>query len=93
MSGEGEFRRARTLILEHGWNATAYQILNPGIDLWFANAGDGVVGYVRHRRTLVVAGAPVCAEHRLDDIATEFVAYARAQGCRICYFGAGDRLE
>lgn len=93
MPAEGEFRRARTLILEHGWNATAYQILNPGIDLWFSSAGDGVVGYVRHRRTLVVAGAPVCAEHRLDGIAKEFVTHARAQGCRVCYFGAGDRLE
>jgi phosphatidylglycerol lysyltransferase len=93
MPADGDFQTARTLILEHGWNATAYQILNPGIDLWFAKAGDGVVGYVRHRRILVAAGAPVCAAERLDAIAMEFVAHARSQGCRVCYFGAGDRLE
>lgn len=80
-------------MLEFGWNATAYQILNPGIALWFPDAGDGVVGYVRHRRTLVVAGAPVCAVERLDTLAAEFVRAAHSQRLRVCYFGAGDRLE
>ena len=28
--------RARALVLAHGWNATAYQILNPGSLHWFA---------------------------------------------------------
>jgi lysylphosphatidylglycerol synthetase-like protein (DUF2156 family) len=93
MSTEGEFRRARALILECGWNATAYQILNPGIALWFSAVGDGVVGFVRHRSTLVVAGAPVCALDRLGVVAAEFVAHARKHGHRVCYFGAGDRLE
>ena len=50
--------RARALVLQHGWNATAYQIVNPGIALWFARAGDAVAGYVRRSRTRVVAGAP-----------------------------------
>jgi len=35
----------------------AYQILNPGIELWFAGAGDAVVGFVRHGCTRVVAVA------------------------------------
>jgi phosphatidylglycerol lysyltransferase len=85
--------RARNLVLQYGWNSTAYQILNPGIELWFSSAGDGVIGYVRFRRTLVVAGAPVCALDRLDAVAAEFVSQARAGGLRVCYFGAGDRLE
>ncbi|MFL5477873.1 MAG: phosphatidylglycerol lysyltransferase domain-containing protein [Gemmatimonadaceae bacterium] len=93
MPTEEHLRLARALILEHGWNATAYQILNPGIELWFSASGDAVVGYVRHRRTMVVGGAPVCALDRLDQIATEFAAAARDRGLRICYFGAGDRLE
>ena len=33
-------RRARDLVMTHGWNATAYQIVNPGIDHWFK----GVIG-------------------------------------------------
>ncbi|HST07694.1 MAG TPA: DUF2156 domain-containing protein [Gemmatimonadaceae bacterium] len=85
--------RARQLVLEYGWNATAYQILNPGIALWLSEAGDAVVGYVRHRRTLVVAGAPVCALDRLDAVFAEFLAYASSRGNRVCYFGAGERLE
>lgn len=93
MPTENEFRRARDLILKWGWNATAYQILNPGIALWFSAAGDGVVGFVRHRGTLVVGGAPVCALDRLGAVAAEFVAYARNDSHRVCYFGAGDRLE
>src|SRR2546423_5590595 len=93
MVSDDEYSRARKLILEFGWNATAYQILNPGIDLWFPSAGDGVVGFVRYRRTVVVGGAPVCALQRLETIASEFVAAARQRRCRVCYFGAGERLE
>jgi phosphatidylglycerol lysyltransferase len=93
MPTDDEYRRARTLVLEFGWNATAYQILNPGIALWFSAAGDGVVGFVRYRRVLVVGGAPVCALDRLDAISAEFVAEARKRGQRVCYFGAGYRLE
>jgi lysylphosphatidylglycerol synthetase-like protein (DUF2156 family) len=93
MPTDDGLRRARSLILEFGWNATAYQILNPGIALWFGAKGDGVVGYVRRGRTLVVAGAPVCALDRLDAVAAEFEDGAREKGLRVCYFGAGDRLE
>jgi len=93
MSTEEKHERARALILEFGWNATAYQILNPGIALWFSAARDGVIGFVRHHRTLVVGGAPVCDLARLAAIAAEFVAAAHSRGYKVCYFGAGDRLE
>jgi phosphatidylglycerol lysyltransferase len=86
-------KTARELVLRFGWNAMAYQILNPGIEFWLSSDRDGVVGFVRHRGTLVVAGAPVCDVRRLDDIAAEFVAAAHARGERVCYFGAGERLE
>src|SRR3954463_16174470 len=93
MPTEEHLRLARALILEHGWNATAYQILNPGIELWFSASGDAVVGYVRHRRTMVVGGAPVCALDRRDQIATEFAGAARDRGLRICSLGPVDRLD
>jgi phosphatidylglycerol lysyltransferase len=85
--------RARELVLQNGWNATAYQILNPGIAHWFSAAGDAVVGFARHSRIRVVAGAPVCAPERLQEVVAEFAADARARGDRVCYFGAGARLE
>ncbi|MEP7065214.1 MAG: DUF2156 domain-containing protein [Gemmatimonadota bacterium] len=85
--------RARDLVLRYGWNATAYQILNPGIAHWFTAASDAVIGYVRRSGVRVVAGAPVCAPERLHDVALEFEADARARGDRVCYFGAGTRFE
>ena len=93
LARRGQLERARALILEHGWNATAYQLLNPGMELWFPRAGDGVVGYVTHGRTRVVAGAPVCDGARLESISAEFADDAHARGERVCYFGAGHRLE
>ncbi len=83
--------RARELILAYGWNATAYQILNPGIEHWFSNAGDAVIGYVAQAGTRVVAGAPVCSAARLPAVVEEFCADAAGQ--HVCYFGAGSRLE
>ena len=84
---------ARALVLAHGWNAASYQILNPGMRLWFADRGDAVVGYVRHRSTIIVAGAPVCAHERLESVTREFHSHADSGGARVLYFGAGERLE
>jgi phosphatidylglycerol lysyltransferase len=86
-------RRARELVLRHGWNATAYQIVNPGIELWFSQTCEAVIGFVRARNTLVVAGAPVCASEQLADVAKEFEQAASREGKRVCYFGAEARLE
>jgi phosphatidylglycerol lysyltransferase len=86
-------RQARELVLRHGWNATAYQIINPGIELWFSSAHDAVIGFVRAHNTLVVAGAPICAQERLADVATEFEQSAYRDGKRVCYFGAEARLD
>jgi len=85
--------RARALVLRHGWNATAYQILNPGIEHWFDSAGTAVAGYVRRHGFLLVVGAPVCAEPELARVAAEFEAFARKQGCAVCYVCAEERLR
>lgn len=85
--------RARSLILAHGWNSTAYQILNPGIAHWFSPAGDCVAGYVRRHRVLLAAGAPVCPESALESSIAAFEAFARSQGCRVCYVCAESRLH
>lgn len=90
---ENDHEKARELILRYGWNATAYQILNPGIQLWFSRDNDGVIGFVEHARTRVVGGAPVCDVSRLDAVAAEFRSDAADCGQRVCYFGAGGRLD
>lgn len=86
-------QHARSLILAHGWNTTAYQLLNPGFVLWFSARGDALVGYARHAGVRVVGGAPVCAPERLAAVTAEFEKDAARARERVCYFGAEARLE
>ena len=83
---------ARELVMAYGWNATAYQILNPGIDHWFSADAPAVAGYTRRGKFLVAAGAPVCPPELLAAVAEEFEAFAADQGCRVCYVCASERL-
>ncbi len=84
--------RVRALVQCYGWNATAYQIVNPGISHWFSHDGEAVVGHVTRHGVRVAAGAPVCVESRLPAVAREFEEDARRCGERVCYFGAERRL-
>ena len=92
MSQAEQVQRARTLVLRYGWNTMSYQILNPGMQLWFAADGDAVVGYVVAAGYYVVAGGPVCRSEALAAVSSAFEAEARRQGRRVCYFGAQNRL-
>jgi phosphatidylglycerol lysyltransferase len=85
-------QHARALVMSYGWNTTAYQLLNPGMSLWFAPAGDAVVGYVAAQGYRIVAGAPVCAPQRLAAVAATFEEETRRAGQRVCYFAAQDRM-
>jgi phosphatidylglycerol lysyltransferase len=87
-----DLQRARALVLEHGWNATAYQILDPGMRLWFGAESDVVLGYVRHGRTRVVAGAPVGPVERLVAVAAAFELDAARHGERVCWFAVESRF-
>lgn len=85
--------RARKLVLAHGWNSTAFQIVNPGIRQWFPPEGDAVVGYVTANKMRIVVGAPVCTLERLPKVAGDFEREAREAGERVCYFAAEERLD
>lgn len=85
--------RARELVLEHGWNSTSFQIVNPGIERWFSRDGNAVVGYVSANGVRVVAGAPVCEKDRLGEIVAKFEAAAKKNHEKVCYFAAETRLE
>lgn len=84
---------ARDLVMSYGWNATACQILNPGIDHWFSPKLPAVVGYTRRDSVMLAAGAPVCPPEVLADVCAEFEAHARKRHCRVCYVCAEDRLR
>ena len=87
------FQRARDIVMAHGWNTTCFQIVNPGIEYWFGDDGQSVVGYVSSGRVRVVAGAPVCSEEQLGRVIAEFENDSTAEGLSVCYFGAEGRLE
>lgn len=89
---EQDVERARTLALRYGWNATAYQVVNPGICHWFSPDGAAIIGYMTRRGVRVVAGAPICDEERLLDVITAFEGEARRDGEKVCYFGAAGRV-
>lgn len=88
-----EQQRARAIILTHGWNATAYQLLNAGIDYWFSDTHEAVVGYTCRAGVRVVAGAPVAPHAQLAEVAKAFERDAAQAGQRVCYFCADARLQ
>lgn len=91
-SADTGYENARDLVLRYGWNATAFQIVNPGITLYFDAENDAVIGYVAKNGVRVVAGAPVCAENVLEDVIARFEQDAAEHGQRVCYFGAAERV-
>lgn len=94
MTNQGEdVERALRILLEHGWNTTCFQILNPGIEHWFSTAGDAVVGFVSANDYRVVGGAPACSLERLSSVVSEFEEDTEEKGKKICYFLAEARLE
>ncbi len=85
--------RARELVMSHGWNSSAYQILNPGIQHWYNARGTGVVGYAERGKYLLVAGDPVCAPETLSRITSEFEEFAKRERRRVCYVCAAEPLR
>jgi phosphatidylglycerol lysyltransferase len=84
---------ARELVMTYGWNTTAYQILNPGLQHWFPLDRTAVVAYSRRQNVMLVAGAPVCATDALLSVMRAFEDFARRQECRVCYVCAADRMH
>jgi len=83
--------RALALLREHGWNATSFQILEPGFRYWFDGPG-ACVAYIDTGRAWVAAGAPIAPPHLVGATAQRFVAAATAQRRRACFFGTEERF-
>lgn len=79
--------------MKFGCNATAYQILNPGISHWFNARGDAVVGYVSRGAWLLAAGEPVCSRGNLAEAVAGFETFARGRNCRVCYVCASEPVR
>src|SRR5437868_7109501 len=88
----GERTRVLALLRRHGWNATSFQILEPGFR-YFWDGDDACVAYVDTGRARVVAGAPVSDPARFAEVAARFVADADRAGRRVCCFGTEPRFH
>src|SRR5260221_589502 len=83
--------RVLALLKRFGWNATSFQILEPGFRYWF-DGDDACVGYVDTGRAWVVAGPPIAATDAIADVSAHFVAAAAAEHRRVCCFGTETRF-
>jgi phosphatidylglycerol lysyltransferase len=79
--------------MAYGCNATAYQILNPGISHWFSAGEDAVVGYVSRGSWLLAAGEPICARENLAETVACFEAFARSGNRSVCYVCAAEPMR
>jgi phosphatidylglycerol lysyltransferase len=89
---DDERSRVLALLKRHGWNATSFQILEPGFRYWF-DGDDACVGYVDTGRAWVAAGAPVASAELCGEVTARFVAAATAAGRRVCCFATEDRFH
>jgi len=88
---DAERREVLAVLRRHGWNATSFQVLEPGFRYWFADA-DACVAYVDTGRAWVAAGAPLTAEPRIREVAERFHRHAQACRRRVAFFGVEHRV-
>ena len=86
-----ERRRVLAVLRRHGWNATSFQVLEPGFRYWFAD-DDACVAYVDTGRAWIAAGAPLTAPSRLRVVAEEFHRHALESGRRAAFFAVEQRV-
>ena len=86
-----ERTRVLGLVRRFGWNATSFQVLEPGYRYFFAD-GAACVAYVDTGSAWVAAGAPLADEARLADVTAAFLRAARAENRRACFFATEDRF-
>ena len=85
--------RARVLALlkQHGWNATSFQVLEPGYEYFFSGPG-ACVAYVDTGAAWVAAGAPIAPTAELQAVADHFTTAARQAGRRALFFATEPRF-
>lgn len=81
------------MLRSFGWNATSFQILEPGFRYWFDEVDEGCVAYVDTGRAWVGAGAPVARESSMARVADSFVAAARARRRSALFFATEERFR
>lgn len=88
---EEERATVLALVQRHGWNATSFQVLEPGYRYLFVG-NDVCVAYVDTGKAWVAAGAPLAEDGRMAAVTAEFIAAARAASRRACMFATEERF-
>src|SRR5678816_3703803 len=88
---DAERREVLAVLRRHGWNATSFQVLEPGFRYWFAGA-DACVAYVDTGHAWIAAGAPLTEGARRREVAEEFHRHALASGRRVAFFAVEQRV-
>jgi len=88
---EAASARLAALVRRHGWNATSFQLREPGFRFFWPD-DDACVGYFDTGGAWVAAGAPLAAPERLAEVAAAFVAAAARAGRRACFFAVEARF-
>lgn len=83
--------RVLEVLRRYGWNATSFQILEPGFSYWFSEP-EACVAYVDTGRAWVAAGAPVAPDEKLVEVARGFVSAARSARRRAVFFATERRF-
>ena len=91
-SPPSDVTRVLQLLKQYGWNATSFQVLEPGFRYWFDAEGDACVAYVDTGGAWVAAGAPIAPPERLAEVVSSFEAAAQAEGRRVCFFATEQRF-
>ncbi len=86
-----ERERVLQLVQRHGWNATAFQTLEPGYQYLF-HGDNACVAYVDTGGAWVAAGAPLATAGVMRAAAERFALAARAQGKRCAFFATEQRF-
>ena len=79
------------LVQRHGWNATSFQVLEPGYRYLFVGS-DVCIAYVDTGKAWVAAGAPLAEDGRMAEATAAFIAAARKAGRRACLFATEERF-
>ena len=82
--------RVLTLLRDHGFNRTSFQVLEVGYRYWFCE--QGCVAYADTGHAWVAAGAPIAGDEALASVTAAFIAAGRAKGRRVCFFATETRL-
>jgi phosphatidylglycerol lysyltransferase len=79
-------------VRRYGYNATAFQVLEPGFQYWFTPDAACAVAYVDTGSAWVGAGAPLAPSEQLAAVAQQFANAAAARGRRVCFVAVEPRF-